>query len=58
MITKQQAEKLRELIDNRCISTMEYFKLPNHYSFEYAKKSKVDLDDYIKEITNDNQCQN
>lgn len=58
MITKQQAEKLRELIDNRCLSTMQYFKLPCYSNEMIAKASKVELDDYIKELTNDNQCQN
>lgn len=65
MITKQQAEKLRELIFSLMDAQYEYDQAVSRTEEGYAdlaydevERAESDLNSFIKELTNDNQCQN
>lgn len=65
MITKQQAEKLRELIFNLMDAQYEYDQAVSRIEEGYAdlaydevERAESDLNSFIEELTNDNECQN
>lgn len=65
MITRQQAERLKELANNFADSQSDYEKAisrsedgDSDLAYEELTYNKSVLYDFIEELTNDNQCQN
>lgn len=64
MITRGQANKLKELINEYCDSKIDYSLIDNYAiedqpDVEYdVAKSLYKLNDFIEGLTNDNKCQN